>query len=409
MPAARGLIWVVPGFGGSQLYAVDAYGNRRLLWLDVTSIVYGDAINSLVWGQPPPGTTVQPGQLLALLGYGYGGLLEAIAPLAAQGYTAMPWAYDFRDTALNLGAALATAIKQQGAGLDHKIFCHSYGTLVAQIAMGVLKSAGLDSLVSRVLAVGAIFSGSYSTAKTWREEEDSVNNLALAGPGGGIGSLGLTGLNPVPLYRQRLLQMFASLPATYDMLPDPSGADDPGDTLRSTVWNAAAWSGALAPPSAALMASSQAGFWATARSSGYAPDPSKWICVVGQDWRNPTPWRLAAPQPAPLAQISNPFFGGLGLSLPNPMDFNYASTLQRRASLPSIIGTFGGDNRSTFASQTRPGLPYLIVQGSHADLQDHPGVLRNLAFLLGIPGAQFTSGGQFQSGMNVALPVWPQS
>lgn len=381
-----GLIWLIPGFGGSELWGYGQDGSRVKLWLDPGTILQGAALTSLVWGATPPGMTIQPGGLMTFLGYGYEGLTEALDGLQPQGYLPMPFPYDWRDTSMNTGVQLANAIMAQGNRYDHKIVCHSFGTQVTQVALAKLKGMGQDSLVSRIVSLGGIFSGSYGPVKAMREEEDTANLLALANGANLYNLVAGNGTQWQQTARVLSLTALMSWPSTYDMLMDPSGADDPGDIYRSQAWNPANWSAALVPPNAATMLSSQNNWWAAARTSAYALDPTKWLCFVARDPDVQTPFRLS-PVPSPGAGPSGGLLQQAQFFANNP---NFQATLNRRAQLPGLLYNGRGDNRSTFASQTRPGITTIWIAGAHADLQSHPFVLGNLGSLLGLQNSGLT-------------------
>jgi hypothetical protein len=379
----RGVLWFVPGFLGSELYAFwPATGGRRKVWLDIPSLIRGDAANYLVWGQPPSGAYIVPGGLLDFQQYGYPGLSQRLQSFCdANQYQFYPWPYDWRRGALDLGAVLASQIIAAGSGLDHKILAHSYGGIVASAAMMQLFKTSQQNLVSAVVTLGTPFSGSYSPCRTFRLEEDSLNVFALFGAGGWAANpvnllphgIIWSSLNPPP-GPAAFAQMFASWPAVYDLMPNPDLVDNPGDTYRSLVWDPANWSQAVAPPTAAMLTASQNG-WQKAAQQGQAPAMSAWFLCVAGSGRDQTPV-LAQP---PLIRGGTATPGGTTLR-------------DRQRQCPGISYSSTGDgtvNTDSALGVGRWGFWRITIHGAdHTDLPTHPLIVNNLGKLLNLPAYQ---------------------
>lgn len=370
-------VWVIPGFGGTELWQVHGNG-RRKLWIDVQSLLLGGQAHALTLPTPPDVGTVVPGGLVSTLGYGYESLLQFLGQTLPSDWQVFSWPYDWRLDALTLGGQLAAAIQAQPTvpGGD-RIIAHSYGALVASAAFANLKGLGLAARVPRIVTIAGILAGSYSVVKTWRLEEDSINMLGAVGAlspfrvaSSGVGFGNTLGA------KLQFLQCFNSWPSTYDMLPDPTGADDPGDTNRALVWDAGNWTQALIPPNATLLQASKGGFHTVAADPAWWPPPGVLVCCVGTGQDTPNRLLAVPPHVPSTAQIMARY---PALTREHVANFH----------LPSVQNYQRGDNRASFASQFKPGCQLLVVTGAHASLQNHPTIWANLMGLLsgaGSPG-----------------------
>lgn len=405
-----GYVWLVPGFGGSELWAVGDTGGRTLLWGSLTQAALGSVPERLIYGSPLPGESIVPGWPLQLEGMGYAGLLQALPNLFLLGYQSMAWGYDWRQSILTCGAQLAAAINARGSGYDHKIVCHSMGCSVVQAALGYLRSNYRNIRVSNVLAITPVFSGSYATVRTWLAYEDSLNKLAWirANP---LRS-GLSISNALATFHSAFdwgtpylpfLRAFNSWPSAYDLLPNPDLLDDPADLYRHLAWDASQWSATLVPPSPDLLSASQAantGWQTQARASAFSIQVGQWVVITAIDPGTPTGWRLT----------SGPFHrGGSQGITPN--------LIWARQQSPGLQYTTQGDNRGTLASQASPLAPFgtgffvpksYQLLGSHSDMPSHPAVLSNLAPLLNIPPSNTWPPQSISSTGFLPGRAWPQ-
>ncbi len=367
-------VWILPGFGGSELWWVNGR-NRRKLWIDIGTVFNGVGLRALRLPGPPVGSVAAPNVIGNEMGYGYRALLEFLQTQVPSDWTVKTWPYDWRQSAQMLGQAFANQLLADGPQPGgHRVIGHSYGAIVALGAWRYLSDAGQANLVPRIVSIAGILSGSYSVAKTWREEEDTVNLLSLT-----------TTLDPLTLllpFRPRVtflspaevIDIFNSWPSCYDMLPDPAAGDDPADVHRLIVWNAAYWSDALQPPTQQALDTSRLGFQAWFHQPQSSPPPGVLVCLCGVE--QDTAHQLR-PRDTTYSAVPPSFWGAPTLN---------RSRWIRQQKLPYFTPTRQGDNRATLASQIRPGVQYSCFVGAHAELHMHPGVHAALLDALTGPG-----------------------
>jgi hypothetical protein len=375
-------LFFVPGFGGTELDLVKrnpsgTVRSRRNLWGGFGQLASADAWEALALPNPDPDLgQVEPSRV-AWQVESYGDFLRWLPrafPETAK-VQILPWPYDFRLHARDLGQLLAGDIKA-AAGEQGSVWilAHSYGALVAHAAYAALVDSGQAGLIGRITTFGAILYGSHCAATAWAERDDGVGTLSMVGAAMS-GQLNL--LRPEAFafgslsFRRLLLEVFASWPANYCMLPDPSAADDPADTQRlSLLYDAGAWSRALAPPRQALMDDARVRLWGWIRAAKYVPPGSVMNHIVGRG--QITPARVLPPRSA--TQAAPPFLGRRAAEL--------GGARERRFFLPTWENTPDGDARATQAQQALPGLSREFVVGVHGSLHDNPGVRALIPILL---------------------------
>jgi len=373
MPGTK-LALFVPGFMGTELWEHEQppgeapSRTRSLLWANISGIVRGTIYHRMRWPDAP-GKRVLPGSFVRVAqDLGYGVLYEYVTRVSElpAGWTFRLWTYDWRGPIRQTAQALASQLADATNVADSVVLVgHSLGGALCMATYRCLKEMHAEAIIDKVITVGGVVWGSYSTCCAWRLEEDSGNQLALAP------SI-LAGNFPFPSpYRTlarngefftTIMDTFASWPVTYDMLPDPARGDDPGDGQRGLAHDNRNWQDALVIPSQGELFRSNREYHSWAHDPAGFPPVGKLMHVVGLGQR--TPWRMDAPRdPSP-----GPGMGGPPLAYRTP---------QARAHLPGLSYTNNGDNRLTAEQQSIPGYYQLQVRGEHAVLQNHPYFLRN--------------------------------
>ncbi len=365
---ARTVVWIVPGFGGSELLSLT-FGpggthSQTLVWLFLNTGTL-DAIQRLRIPEIPEGSVIVPRETLELFGYGYGNLIRSLRQALPADWYVRPDPYDFRRSIQDLGAELAARIVVAGEQPGgHRIVAHSQGAMVAISAYRHLVEQGKQGWVWQLITMGGIIQGTYSGARTFCEMEDTPGLIAAVG----------TTFSPRPFaeddyYRETYLTV-GSWPAVYQMLPDPLLADDGADEHRAAVYDPATFQNTWVPIQNGLLTAARDQWWPWYRAALAMVPASVAISICGTGER--TPWRITGPELAGMAPVEARL---------------RINRLSRARYLPTWSETLSGDNRVTLAQQSIPGSDRIFVSGAHAELQDHPRVLERLPQLLaeGVP------------------------
>jgi pimeloyl-ACP methyl ester carboxylesterase len=156
-------VYYVPGLMGSQLGVARARPQPdNLLWLDPGDIQLGKLALLSIPGDPLVVSGPTP--------YGY---LPLKFALQAAGYTVRCFAYDWRFSIAESGAALAARLATESAG-EINLVAHSMGGLVARFALR--SEAGRR--VRHLVTLGAPHGGSFAPVQAMRGSYPLVRRLA---------------------------------------------------------------------------------------------------------------------------------------------------------------------------------------------------------------------------------------
>jgi hypothetical protein len=199
---------VVPGIMGSQL------GLRRpaplpadILWIDPIDMQHG-RLRQL---------DLAAGTRVVALGAVLFSYLRLKLLLEAQGFAVELYDYDWRQSAGDLGAALAQHLERHRAP-RLALVAHSFGGLVARAALG---GASLAKVI-RVVLIGTPNRGSYAAVQALRGTDAVVRKVARLAPADSAESLAA--------------QVYSSFPSLYELLPPASARLDlldPGSWPRT--------------------------------------------------------------------------------------------------------------------------------------------------------------------------------
>jgi len=157
------VVYYVPGLMGSQLSLPRARPlPDNLLWLDPGDIQLGNLALLAI-----------PGQQLAVAGPVLYGYLPLKFALQAAGYTVRCFAYDWRLSVAETGAALAARLTAETAREIHLV-AHSMGGLLARIA---LRSES-GRRVRKLITLGTPHEGSFAPVQAVRGSYQLVRRLA---------------------------------------------------------------------------------------------------------------------------------------------------------------------------------------------------------------------------------------
>jgi hypothetical protein len=157
------VVYYVPGLMGSQLSVPRAPPlPDNLLWVDPGDIQQGNLT-----------LLALPGASLAVAGpvpYGY---LPLKFALQAAGYTVRSFAYDWRLSIADMGAALAARLTSETAREIH-IVAHSLGGLLARVALRTESGRR----VRRLITLGTPHGGSFAPVQAVRGSYPLIRRLA---------------------------------------------------------------------------------------------------------------------------------------------------------------------------------------------------------------------------------------
>lgn len=370
MPGAT-TVWYVPGFMGSEMYVRGFTPSgqpaplRVLFWPPFSHLMHGRFWAALTYPTPPT-FRVEVGQVIRPMGYSPCLSYLDSPSIRPAACTLREWPYDWRLPVDTLGSMLATEIRLSGgAPGSHGLFGHSLGAAIIMSAWKWLKRDHAENLVSRVVTLGGLLWGSYSTANTWLEYEDSMNLFAwiptLMRSLSFATAFGVRPNNNRFEISRTILETFTSWPATYDLLADPGRGDDYPDVWRPILWDPSSWRYALVPPDPAQLTRAAA-YHADAHNPENWPPPDVLAHIVGTT--RGTPYRAMPPVLTndPGVDVRQPHVSFIGL---------------RRALCPGYVQTSEGDNRATVQQQSVPGRVQWHIHGEHAEIQNHPFVLEN--------------------------------
>jgi pimeloyl-ACP methyl ester carboxylesterase len=156
-------VYVVPGLMGSQLaVAREPPGPDNLLWVDPTDVQQGRLSLLAIPGDP-----------LKVAGPVLYGFLPLKFALQAAGYAVRTFAYDWRQSISDTGAALAARLTGEKAH-EINIVAHSMGGLLARVA---LRSES-GRRVRRLITLGTPHGGSFAPVQAVRGSYPLVRRLA---------------------------------------------------------------------------------------------------------------------------------------------------------------------------------------------------------------------------------------
>src|SRR5262245_3395945 len=372
-------VWFLPGFMGSSLYLPLANaqgqrtGRRLKLWLDVRGILTGLTYQHLVY----PDQTVLPIEVGEVLTEGYGNFLVTWQNRRAlpKGWKLKLWPFDWRRPIRDLGKALADEVIAAGGEVgSHMLVGHSQGGAVAVASWPYLVAAQKQGQIGRILTLSGILYGSYSTARTWAEYEDTQNLFAIIPQATRLVLFGGR-FGPIPdsatLYRT-IAEVFVTWPATYDMPPDPARGDDFGDVSRGLTFDPAAWENALVQPRWDLWETSRTTYHQWIHRPENQPPKSVLMHVCAQGQRSASRIHPSA-LPGQAALLGN-----------RPLTWEQRKAV-RQASLPQFEISQEGDNRATLPQQRLPEYAAIIINGEHAEVQNSPAFVDNLFSWLAAP------------------------
>lgn len=381
-------IWFVPGFMGSALSLYQqtpgsAPPGRRItdLWGTEQAIFNGAQLPLLTLpGSLPVGQSIQASGLASIAGEGYENFSLYVVNNMPAGFIYSPWAYDWRQSASVLGPQLAAQLQSTNVkGNQNIVVAHSYGALVAWAAWAALVDAGQQSAMTRLITIGGALYGSESAPNIFREDETGLDGLTLlltylgGGPFGVSAFLGVAtpyGTQTLTLQLQRMLAIAASWPSLYDLFPDFSMLDDPGDTNRNLLGTPSAWNAALVPPNFVLMGAEIMNVHQHVRQAKYAIPATQVAHIVGN--AHNTPSRVLPPSMTPQQAFQ---YGLTAVPRPNNRQI-------RQLALPSFNTVPNGDGRCTMAQQMFPGGYFQTVASQHAAMQNDPAVQQLVVQLL---------------------------
>lgn len=375
-------IWFVPGFMGSALSVYQqtpgtALPGRKLydLWGTYNALINAGSLPQLALpSNLPPGQTIQPTGLVDIAGGGYEQFGLYVVRNMPGAFVYSPWAYDWRQSARDLGAQLALQLQANNVkGNQNIVVAHSQGALVAWCAWAALVDAAQQSAMNRLITFGGALYGTQSSPNVFREDETGLDLLTmLLGLLNGTSFAGLqTGREAIYTANlARMLNVAGSWPGLYDLYPDSGMLDDPGDTNRGLLFNSTAWGAALVDPNFPLMQSEVTRVHQYVRQAKYLPPLTQVAHIVGNGHN--TPYRV---QPPAMSAQEAQRYAALARPAPNARQL-------RQLQLPAFSTTTQGDGRCTFAQQMFPGAYYQIVASQHAAMQNDPAVQQLVVQLL---------------------------
>lgn len=290
-----GYVYVLHGFGGGELST--GAGRSGIIWADPVELAFGkvgklrlapDGINP----GSPDGVQLYVG--LPLNAYYYPAIDSLRRQLRDEGYNVNGWGYDWRLDLRTAGALLAADIRSTASASDPaSIVAHSAAGLVARCCWASLLASGDSALVRRIVTLGTPHFGSYAIVGLWSDDDEVPEQLFRVTTGVTFASL-ITGiLVPARVWYPRdTINLSATWPASYQLLPflsAPDAADDPNRAKLFTQSNWPAWfDGSQAHFDNALAS------WQPFMTSATTLPPP-WVLTTVAGWGVDTPYRLSRP------------------------------------------------------------------------------------------------------------------
>lgn len=266
-------VLLVPGFAGNELRNPDLFGIRGArVWVSPVNLFLGG------WERMrlnPSGSGPAPGVFLSLRP---GGALREFynAPadyLRARGQNPVDAVIDWRYRLSQNAVELVRQIRELSGLGQVSIMAHSRGGLVTAFALNLLADAGELDRVRNVVTLGTPWAGSYLPV-LYLAGGDRLNRAVSAGLAARLG-------RSWPLdYRSTPQELFASWPASYELLPDPAAAAANGDPLAAQLYDPASWAATGATVNADRLAEAR-GLWPERRPM---PAGVRWLAVVGDGY-----------------------------------------------------------------------------------------------------------------------------
>lgn len=256
-------IYVLPGFGGSQLFS-----GKYLAWVNYFEVARGhisylkladDGITpnatdgqALTVYQPKvaDATTLEKysADQLSRIQVGFVGgyyeemlryLIQKFAPL---GHKIITYPYDFRlkngPVGVQLGLRILKAVKVTD---PCTIVAHSNGGLVARCAWRFLKDTGRDNLIRRIVTISTPHYGAYQYFNEISAAFWSLNQTMLAV--NNVAPIPVTIKLKIPLYKRLVSQDISNIlltwPGTYELAPVLGSPLTEGDEFVSRYMDAA--------------------------------------------------------------------------------------------------------------------------------------------------------------------------
>jgi pimeloyl-ACP methyl ester carboxylesterase len=219
----EGNVVVVPGIMGSELTAADVAQHQTLVWLSIPRIYAGwlSRLQLAADGESQfdPAYTAFATNVLNKY---YGELVLQLS----QRWKARAFWYDWRKSLSIAADDLERFLRREFQDQPVNVVAHSMGGLVTRtLLLKAPTTAAGDPLVSRLVMLGTPNFGSFEVPQIFAGIQDSVRQMIrLMG--------GLSGLLNSEPARRRLLEILASFPAIYQMLPLP---DKVSDEIRDAV------------------------------------------------------------------------------------------------------------------------------------------------------------------------------
>lgn len=306
MPAC----YVIPGLLGTTLGT--RMDGTAPVWVDYTQLALGQEGKMRLAGDgrepgPPDGVQLYAGAPLADY---YGDCVRLLGEqLGPHGYDVRQWGYDWRMRTRSQGALLAAELRTAATSAEPStLIGHSLGGLVCRAAWADLASTGDGNKVRRIIALGSPHYGSYAAARLFCLDQAGLQQLAyLSAVSLFLAASVLPPLNARSWSRLDLLQLAATWPTLYELLPTLGAPDQVDDPERAALYDAAAWPSnrGLA---ADLLVESRSSFARWLLSPATMPPDWVMTCVAGQGLATPSallfPRLLGSP-----ASIGSPIDG----------------------------------------------------------------------------------------------------
>jgi pimeloyl-ACP methyl ester carboxylesterase len=381
-------VYLIPGFMGSALSVYQqrpgtaAPGVRIAdLWGTPLAVRNANHINLLALpGSLPPGNSIVASGLNSVAGEGYENLGLYISKNMPSSFTYSPWPYDWRQSAADLGTALAAQlVSTSRKGITNIVVAHSFGALVAWYAWSVLVDQGQQAALNRLITFGGALYGSSSTPNLFRVDEPALELgaavltildqrlLFLAG----LGALGVPVAGQITAAQvARLLGIVKTWPGVYDLYPDISLLDDSADFFRNLLFDSTKWGAALVQPDFVKLGAEVQSVHQHLRQAKYAIPAAQVGHIVGKGHK--TPYRTA---PAQMTLQQAQQFGLTQVPRLNDLQ-------TRRLALPYETTTSDGDGRCTINQQCFPGAYTQSVASQHAAMPLDPAVQQLIVAML---------------------------
>lgn len=341
---------VVPGFLGSVLSTVA--DPVHVVWVSYTALAFGQVgklrLDAAGTGPgPPDGEQLAAG--LPLRAY-YDPCVQALTKqLAREGYSVVPFGFDWRFRIRPTGVQLANLIRSRvTADAPCTLVGHSNGGMVCRAAWEELGRGGEHNLVRRIVTLGTPHYGSYAAANLFCLNQDLLGQVgALSSTAPLLSSIVFPPSIALAWSIFDVQQLCATWPAAYELMPTTGAPDQAGDPSRPKLYVASNW-----PSSRQLSAA--------------------WLNEVDTDFN---PWSLT-PGTIPPNWVLTAVVGtgsGTNSRLVSWPLLGYP---------PAIGGMDDGDGTVTVTSATGPAAETVALNCRHVDLPNTTAASGLLASLI---------------------------